>query len=132
MSVLHGEVRWRVSIRREAISRDCNSDTEALDEAHRLQCFSERRVSVISYPRLPERLLRDLAVRSTRVLDLDTVREPGNANRRGRSFIGPVEHRVADQLPERLLRLIGRLLANRATDVRGAADVEAHDLVRLA
>jgi len=43
-----------------------------------------------------------------------------------------VQYGVANQLPQCLFRVVGRLLANRATYDRRTPDVDAHDFIRLA
>src|SRR4029079_7049932 len=114
MRVLDGELGWRVAIASEQLAGDGDAHAEALDETERLQRLGDRRVSVVGNPGRSERLAGHLAVRPARVLDLDLIRDPRDAYRRRRALVGPMEHRVPDQLSKCLFGIVGSLLAQRA------------------
>ncbi len=109
MGIFHLELRSRIAVGGHRLSRHGNTHPESLHVPQVLHRGGKVWVAVIARARSPEIGAGHLAVRATRVLDLDSIAEPVQPSGRIRVLVGAVEYGVTYNLLKRHQRVVGPL-----------------------
>jgi len=89
------------------------TDTKSLDESQGFHRFSDIRIAIVRSSRRTKIFTGDPSKRATRVLDFDTVPEPGKLNGSVRGFVIAMHYRISDELLKRRNGVIWALLLGR-------------------